>query len=69
MKWLEGKKTWIGAGLLAVAAVAGYWFGALDGTVATAMLGFALTAVGLGDKADRYVPQILAALDNLRAKK
>lgn len=60
--WLTGKKTYIGAGLMAASAIGGYWFGVFDFTTASTILSAATISVGLGHKGDRI-------LEALQAKK
>lgn len=67
LKVLEGKKTAIGAGILALVAVAGYLGGVVNDLGALTIIGFAMTAFGLGDKVQRFAPQILAELRELKA--
>jgi hypothetical protein len=68
MKWLTGKKTYIGAGIFAAAAVAAFWYGQIDGTQLTAALGIALSVVGLGHKFDRQIAVGVALLEAQKAK-
>ncbi len=63
-EWLKGKKTYIGAFLLAAGAAGGYWFDVFDLATATAVLGAATAAVGLGDKGNR----ILQYLETIKKK-
>jgi len=63
--WFEGKKTILGGILTIAAAVAMEWYGKVDTTTALAIGGIGLTAVGLGDKANRHQAQILTALQGI----
>jgi hypothetical protein len=67
MKWLTGKKTYIGAAVLALAAIVGFWYGAIDGVQLTQALGVAFAIVGLGHKADRQIAAAVAALEAAKA--
>lgn len=62
MKWLEGKKTWIGALLLIAAGVAGFLWGPLDLTTAGIVIGAGFSVIGLGDKLQRFLPLLLEVL-------
>ena len=64
--FLQGRKTYIGAGVLFVVALAGWWFGAINGTEATGMVALAFTAVGLGARSTRYAELTLAALQEIK---
>lgn len=66
MNFFTGKKTYIGAAILALAACAGYYVGSFDGPTTTLFLGTALTAAGLGSKVQRYAPAILASLQEIK---
>jgi hypothetical protein len=66
MKWLTGKKTYIGAAGLAVTGVVSFWFGAIDATTLSSMLSGSLIAVGLGHKLDRYLSGGVALLGQER---
>jgi ketopantoate hydroxymethyltransferase len=68
LKWLTGKKTYIGAVALALAAIAGFWFGAVDAEQLTALLSIAAIAVGLGHKGDRQVALLVEALGKANAE-
>src|SRR5215471_16881671 len=66
MKFLQGKKTYIGAAGLFLAAVLGWWFGAVNGTEATAMIAGAFSLVGLGARSTRYAELTLQALEEIK---
>ena len=63
--WLQGKKTI----LVAVAVIAltgiGFWYGKLTPAQALQLFSFAGVAIGIGDKLQRYLPQILVGLQAL----
>ncbi len=59
LKLLEGKKTYIGAAIIAISGLAGYHYGAIPIEGATAMLGAACATAGLGNKCDRYFAKAL----------
>lgn len=67
LKVLEGKKTAIGAGIVALVGIAGYLGGVATDLQALMLIGFAMTAFGLGDKVQRFAPQILAELRELKS--
>ena len=68
MKWLEGKKTLIGAGALAAVGAAAYWQGYIDGVTCAELAAAALIVWGLGDKADRYAKLLMGALEKAKEK-
>jgi hypothetical protein len=59
---LVGKKTYIVAGAMALAALAGVFFGKISFAQATALLGFAGAIAGLGAKIDHHAAQVTAVL-------
>ena len=61
--WLTGKKTYIGAACIALAALAGFWAGVVDGTQLGEALGTALAIVGLGHKFDRQIDIFVEAME------
>ncbi|HEX5234152.1 MAG TPA: hypothetical protein VFW25_02350 [Silvibacterium sp.] len=63
--WLVGKKTYIVAGAVALAALAGVFFGKLSFAQATALLGFAGAIAGLGAKIDHHAAQVTAVLTDV----
>lgn len=65
-EWLKGKKTYISAAALALVAIAGWWFKALDGTQALSLLTTAGALAGLGAKSNRTAEVTLAALSDVR---
>jgi hypothetical protein len=65
-KFLQGKKTYISAGALALAAILGWWLNAIDSTNSIALLSVAGALAGLGAKSQRTAEAVLAALGNLR---
>jgi len=68
MRWLEGYKTKIGAAVLVLAGVAGFWLGLLNAAEAVVVIGLGLTAFGLGDKADRYANLLLEVVERAKEK-
>jgi hypothetical protein len=68
-KWLQGKKTYFGAGLIAAAAIAGFWYGQIDATQLAAGLGMALATIGIGHKFDRQIATLVELLEEAKAKK
>lgn len=64
--FLNGKKTYIGAALLLLVAVAGFWYGQLDATGAGVIAGFAFSIAGLGHKAQKYAELLIAQTDALK---
>jgi hypothetical protein len=68
LKWLTGKKTYIGAAGLAIAAIAGFWFGAIDATQLGEALSVGFAIVGLGHKYDRLIADVVAALEAAKQK-
>jgi hypothetical protein len=68
LKWLTGKKTYIGAAGLAIAAIVGFWFGAIDATQLGEGLSVAFAIVGLGHKYDRLIADVVDALEAAKQK-
>ena len=64
--FLKGKKTYIGAALIAFGAAAGFIWGPLDAHQLTIAFGVALAITGLGSKLERYLPIIVRALEELK---
>ena len=65
--FLQGKKTYLSAALIALAAIAGWWVGAVNETQAVAMLGVAGAAAGLGAKSQRTAEAVLTVLGDIRS--
>jgi hypothetical protein len=65
-KLLQGKKTYISAAALALAAILGWWLGAIDNTNSLALLSTAGALAGLGAKSQRTAEAVLVALANMR---
>jgi hypothetical protein len=65
-EFLQGKKTYLSAALIALVAVFGWWTGVLNDTYALALLGVAGTSAGLGAKSQRTAEAVLAALGDIR---
>lgn len=61
-EFLQGKKTYIGAGALALVAVVGWSAGAINVAVAGGMLSAAFAMAGLGAKSDRLAGATLETL-------
>jgi hypothetical protein len=68
VKWLQGKKTYIGAGILAAAAIAGFFLGQLDLDKLAMVLGSAIAMAGLSAKLNRYLPDAVQALEEIKNK-
>jgi hypothetical protein len=71
LKWLQGlqgKKTYIGAGILAAAAIAGFFLGQLDLDKVAIVLGSAIGMAGLAAKLNRYLPDVVQALEEIKKK-
>jgi hypothetical protein len=65
-KFLQGKKTYFSAIVIAIAALCGWWFGTINSTQAIAMLATAGAAAGLGAKSERAAEAVLSMLADLR---
>lgn len=65
--FLQGKKTYLSAALIALVAIFGWWFGVLDETKALALLGVAGVGAGLGAKSERAAEAILTVLGDIRS--
>ncbi|HEV7521300.1 MAG TPA: hypothetical protein VGP89_09390 [Candidatus Angelobacter sp.] len=65
-EFLQGKKTYLSAAGIAMVAICGWWFGALNDTQALALLGVAGAAAGLGAKSARTAEAILTVLRDIR---
>jgi hypothetical protein len=63
---LQGKKTYLSALLLALAACTGWWFNVLGDTQLIEALGVAGAIAGLGAKSQRNAESVLGALEDLR---
>jgi hypothetical protein len=68
VKWLQGKKTYIGAGILAAAAIAGFFLGKIDADQLAMLLGSAIAMAGLSAKLNRYLPAIVEASEEIKKK-
>ena len=66
-QFLQGKKTYLSAALIALVAIVGWWIGVVSETQALAMLGVAGAAAGLGAKSQRTGEAILAVLGDIRS--
>jgi hypothetical protein len=65
--FLQGKKTYISAALIALVAIVGWWLGVVSEPQALAMLGVAGVGAGLGAKSERSAEAILAMLGDIRS--
>jgi hypothetical protein len=65
--FLQGKKTYISAALIALVAIVGWWLGVVSEPQALAMLGVAGVGAGLGAKSERTAEAILAVLGDIRS--
>jgi hypothetical protein len=65
-KWLQGKKTYLSAALIALVACLGWWFGVIGDAEALSLLGVAGAAAGLGAKSERTAEAILDALGEMQ---
>jgi hypothetical protein len=65
-QFLVGKKTYIGASLLALIAIFGWWTGVVSGAAAAGMLAAAFGIAGLGAKAERLAAVTLEALNEAK---
>jgi hypothetical protein len=64
-RFLQGKKTVLISVLTLLFTAVGFWRGDLTVLQAIQMFGFVGIALGLGDKLQRYLPQILIGLQGL----
>lgn len=64
--FLKGKKTYIGAAALALVSIFGWWFGALNGTIASGMLAASFGIAGLAAKGDRLAAATMEALNEAK---
>jgi hypothetical protein len=65
--FLQGKKTYISAALIALVAIVGWWLGVVSEPQALAMLGIAGVGAGLGAKSERTAEAILTVLGDIRS--
>lgn len=65
-QFLQGKKTYLSAALIALVACFGWWFGVIGDTEALSLLGVAGAAAGLGAKSERTSEAILTVLRDMR---
>lgn len=68
MKGLEGKKTYIAAGLLLILGIWGFWSDELANPIAFGILVVGFGMFGLGDKAERFGQATMDALAQLKAE-
>jgi hypothetical protein len=68
LKWLQGKKTYIAAGALAVASTLFFFQGLLDAPSLTLMLSVAAGMAGLSAKLNRYLPDVATIAEDVKAK-
>lgn len=66
-QFLQGKKTFISAGFLALVALGGFFQGSLSETSMLLILGAAASLVGLGDKFNQHRADITQVLEELKA--
>ena len=66
MNFLQGKKTLIGAGLLALVGAVGFLSGAMSAAESTACVAAAFAAFGLGDKSNRHAATLMAELQEVK---
>jgi hypothetical protein len=64
--FLQGKKTYLSAALIALVAIIGWWLGVVSEPQALAMLGVAGVGAGLGAKSERTSQAILTVLGDIR---
>jgi hypothetical protein len=65
-QFLQGKKTYLSAALIALVACCGWWFKVIGYAEALSLLGVAGAAAGLGAKSERTGQAILAVLDDIQ---
>jgi hypothetical protein len=65
-EFLQGKKTYLSAALIALVAICGWWLRVLDDTHTLLFLGAACAAAGLGAKSERTAAAILTVLGDIR---
>jgi hypothetical protein len=65
-QFLQGKKTYLSAALIALVACLGWWFKVIGYTEALSLLGVAGAMAGLGAKSERTAGAILAVLDDIQ---
>jgi 4-amino-4-deoxy-L-arabinose transferase-like glycosyltransferase len=68
IKWLEGKKTYIAAAAIAIAAGVFFFLNRLSAPDFTMALGAAASIAGLSAKLNRYLPDIVQGLEDVKAK-
>jgi hypothetical protein len=66
IKWLQGKKTYIGALAIATAVTAGYFYGLVSATDLAVGLGVAVSVAGLSAKLNRYLPQVVSGIEEVK---
>ena len=66
--WLEGKKTYIAAGLLIAIGVWGLWSDVLPDPICWVLIVAAIALIGLGDKIDRLATAVHDVASILRAR-
>lgn len=68
MDWLKGKKTFIAAGLIALAGIVGFFQGSIGDAQLIGILGVALGVAGYRDALGGYVPLIVSALEEIKKR-
>jgi hypothetical protein len=69
IQWLQGKKTYIGAGAIAIAAIVFFFLHQISAPTLSMALGAAVAISGLSAKLNRYLPDIVEALEDVQQKK
>lgn len=68
IRWLQGKKTYIGAAAIAVAATVLFFRGQVDTPTFSIALGASVAIAGLSAKLNRYLPDMVMALEDVQQK-
>jgi hypothetical protein len=68
VNWLRGKKMYLGAAGIGIAAIVFFFLGQLDGPSLAYALGAAIAIAGLSAKLNRYLGDIVTGLQDLKDK-
>jgi hypothetical protein len=68
VQWLQGKKTYIGAAIMVLAAVVGWWFHLVSDPELVSICAAAFAMCGLGARSTRYGELTLQALERVQMR-
>jgi hypothetical protein len=68
VKWLQGKKTYIGAAVIAIAVIVGFFYGVVSADSLAIGLGAAISVAGMAAKTERYLSAGVAILTDIKGR-